>query len=86
MSHPLDEIPNLGSKSIGILNSVGIRSRDEFEHLGSVVAFLAGRQSGQSATLNLLWSIAAGLEHRGWRELTGAEKHRLFHEMNELTC
>lgn len=81
MSHPLDEIPNWGSKSIAILNSVGIQSREEFGDLGSVVAFLAGRQSGQSATLNLLWSIAAGLEHQGWRELTGAETQRLFDEI-----
>ncbi len=85
MNQTLDEVPNLGSKSIAMLNSAGIRTREELEDLGPVVAFLAVRQSGQPATLNLLWSIAAGLKNRGWRELSDAEKEKLIDEMNELT-
>ena len=80
----LENFPNLGKKSAQMLWRAGIRSREDLEDLGAVVAYLAVKQSGQNPSLNLLWAIAAGLQDRRWTDLSTAEKLALRNDLDEL--
>ena len=74
-------IPNIGPNSARWLRSVGIATRADLAACGPVAAYLAVRRAGFSATLNLLWSLAAGLDGRDWRSLTDDEKAALRAEL-----
>lgn len=68
-----------------MLAEVGIRTVDELEQLGPVKAYLRVKAlRPRSASLNLLWALAAGLEDRDWRDLSAAEKALLIAEMKSL--
>jgi DNA transformation protein len=68
-----------------MLAEAGIRTLDELEELGPVKAYLRVKAlRPRSASLNLLWALAAGLEDRDWRDLTAAEKAALVAEAKAL--
>ena len=48
------------------------------------MSFRLVKQRHPEASLNLLWAIAAGLEHRDWRDLTDQEKQHLLAEGKKL--
>lgn len=76
---------NLGPKSAMILAEAGIRTLGELRELGAVRAYLRVKSlRPKSASLNLLWALAAGLEDRDWRELTKNEKDKLTAEARAL--
>ncbi|MGQ0486152.1 MAG: TfoX/Sxy family DNA transformation protein [Hyphomicrobiales bacterium] len=76
---PVASLRNLGPKSATMLAEAGIRTAGELRALGAVRAYLRVKSlRPKSASLNLLWAIAAGLEDRDWRELTAAEKDALI--------
>ena len=82
---PVAALRNLGLKSALWLVEVGIRNLDELRQLGAVRAYLRVKElHPKSASLNLLWGLAAGLEDRDWRELSAAEKDRLKQEVSRL--
>ena len=65
-----------------MLAEAGIRTVDELRAIGPARAYarvIAIRKRG--ASLNLLWSMAAGLEDRGWQEVTAKEKASLLAEL-----
>lgn len=78
----ISALRNLGPKSAMMLAEAGIRTLDELQELGAVRAFVRVKSlRPKSASLNLLWAIAAGLEDRDWRELTKAEKASLLDQV-----
>ena len=68
-----------------MLAAAGIRSVEELREIGAVKAYARVRQiRTRGASLNLLWSMAAGLEDRGWNELSTDEKDALLAELQAL--
>ena len=65
-----------------MLAEAGIRTLDELKMLGAVKAYARVKSlRPKSATLNLLWALAAGLEDRDWRDLSKDEKDVLLEEL-----
>lgn len=61
---PIDavqELRNLGPASVRMLKVAGISTEGELPALGSVAAYLAVKQRGLNATLNLLWPLEGAL-------------------------
>jgi DNA transformation protein and related proteins len=82
---PVASLRNLGPKSAMMLAEAGVRSIGELRVLGAARAYLRVKSfRPKSASLNLLWGIAAGLEDRDWRELTAADKQSLLVEVRGL--
>ena len=68
-----------------MLAEAGIRTRDELEELGAVRAYVRVKAlRPKSASLNLLWALAAGLDDRDWRELSPDRKAALVAEFKSL--
>lgn len=65
-----------------MLAEAGICSVDELREIGAVKAYARVRQlRSRGASLNLLWSMAAGLEDRSWNDLSTDEKDALLAEL-----
>ena len=65
-----------------MLMEAGIGTLDELEEMGAVRAYRRVKLiKSKSASLNLLWALAAGLEDRDWRSLSGEEKASLKREL-----
>ena len=76
---------NLGPKSAMMLAEAGIRNVDELREIGAVKAYARVKQMrSRGASLNLLWSMAAGLQDRGWNDLSTDEKAALVSELKAL--
>ena len=73
----LSALRNLGPRSTEWLAKVGIHTRADLERTGSIGAFLAVRESGQSSSLNLLYALEGALIGEPWNELPGPLKARL---------
>ena len=81
---PVSALRNLGPRSALMLAEAGIRTIDELEALGAVRAYVRVKSlRPKSASLNLLWALAAGLEGRDWRDLTKDEKDSLRSAVRE---
>ncbi|MEO1524043.1 MAG: TfoX/Sxy family DNA transformation protein [Planctomycetota bacterium] len=80
----MDKLRNLGERSAGFLKSVGIETVEQLRDVGPVFAFATVKRKHPRATLNLLWSIAGGLDDRDWRSLDASEKESLLKELDEL--
>ena len=79
---PVASLRNLGPRSAVMLAEAGIRTVAELRVIGPARAYarvIANRKRG--ASLNLLWSMAAGLDDRGWQEVTAEEKASLLAEL-----
>ena len=84
-SGPVSALRNLGPKSAMMLAEAGIATLAELEELGAVKTYARVKAlRPKSASLNLLWALAAGLEDRDWRELTKEEKEKLLTEVKAL--
>ena len=82
---PVASLRNLGPKSAMMLAEVGVRTIGELRALGAARTYLRVKSlRPKSASLNLLWAIAAGLDDRDWRELTTAEKNSLLFDVRRL--
>lgn len=82
---PVSSLRNLGPKSVLMLAEAGIGSVDELREIGAVKAYARVKQMrSRGASLNLLWSMAAGLEDRGWNDLSKDEKAALMSELKAL--
>lgn len=81
----ISSLRNLGPKSATTLAEASIRTREELAALGPVKAYLRVKAlRPTSASLNLLWALAAGLAGRDWRDLTAVEKQALTAELRRL--
>ena len=76
---------NLGPKSAVMLAEAGIRTIGELRAIGAAKAYVRVRAiSTRGASVNLLWSLAAGLDGRGWQEVSAEEKELLLAEVRRL--
>ena len=84
-ARPVSSLRNLGPKSAMMLAEAGIATLDELEVLGAVKAYARVKTlRPKFASLNLLWSMAAGLEDRHWNDLSTDEKSALLAELKAL--
>ena len=76
---------NLGPASATMLAEVGIRTIGELRAIGAAKAYVRVRAvRTRGASVNLLWSMAAGLDGRGWQEVSAEEKELLLAEVRRL--
>jgi DNA transformation protein and related proteins len=65
-----------------MLEEAGIRTVADLQDIGPVAAYARVKfLHPKSASKNLLWSLAAGLQERLWSDLTDAEKAELEAEL-----
>jgi DNA transformation protein len=82
---PVATLRNLGPKSAIMLAEAGIRTVGELRAIGPARAYARVREiRKRGASLNLLWSIAAGLDDRGWQDVSEEEKASLVAEFRRL--
>lgn len=77
---PIEKLPNIGPKSARVLRSVGIGTVGDLERVGCVAAYVRARHVWEGASLNLLWSLAAGMKGVSWTQLGPEEKAALHEE------
>ena len=84
-SYPVSALRNLGPKSAVMLAEAGIRTIGELRAIGAAKAYARVKELGRrGASVNLLWSIAAGLDGRSWQDVSPEEKQSLLTEMRRL--
>ena len=82
---PVTMLRNLGPASAMMLAEVGIRTIGELRVIGAAKAYVRVRAvRTRGASVNLLWSMAAGLDGRGWQEVSAEEKESLLAEVRRL--
>ena len=82
---PVTMLRNLGPKSAMMLAEVGIRTIGELRAIGAAKAYVRVRAiRSRGASVNLLWSMAAGLDGRGWQDVSAEEKASLLAEVKSL--
>ena len=82
---PVAVLRNLGSKSAMMLAEVGIRTIGELHAIGAVKAYVRVRAiHTRGASVNFLWSMAAGLDGRSWQDVSMVEKASLLAEVKSL--
>ena len=77
----LSDLRNLGPKSEETLVAIGIRTPDELAASGAIDAFVALKQAGLPASLNMLWALEGALSDRDWRTVARDDKLRLLTEL-----
>lgn len=83
LSEPIENLRNLGPASSVWLREVGITTIAELARLGPAVAYRLVKEIQPSASLSLLWALAAGLADQDWRELSEEEKQKLRTEVEQ---
>ncbi len=82
---PVTMLRNLGPASAMMLAEAGIRTIGELRAIGAAKAYVRVRAlRTRGASVNLLWSMAAGLDGRGWQEVSAEEKESLLAEVRRL--
>lgn len=82
---PVKMLRNLGPASAMMLAEAGIRTIGELRAIGAAKAYVRVRAlRTRGASVNLLWSMAAGLDGRGWQEVSAEEKESLLAEVRRL--
>jgi len=81
LREPIDNLPNLGPTSIAWLRDVGIGTIADLEAYGPLAAYRLVKIRQPNASLNLLWSLVAGLQGKDWRKLTDDEKQPLLNQL-----
>jgi DNA transformation protein len=77
----LSDLRNFGPRSIAMLEAIGIRTHAELAARGAIETFVALRQAGQPATLNMLWALEGALTDRDWRQVAREDKLHLLTEL-----
>ena len=68
-----------------MLAAVGIHTVGELHAIGAMKAYVRVKAvRSRGASVNLLWSMAAGLDGRGWQEVSAEEKESLLAEVRKL--
>ena len=82
---PVTMLRNLGPASAVMLAEVGIHIIGELRAIGAVKAYVRVKAvRNRGASVNFLWSMAAGLDGRDWQEITAEEKASLHAEVRGL--
>jgi hypothetical protein len=83
LDEPIDNLRNIGPTSAAWLRTAGIRTIGDLRRVGPVTAYRRIQHAAPTASLNLLWALAAGLGDRDWRELSDEDRTRLLAEVAE---
>jgi hypothetical protein len=76
---PVTALRNLGPKSAVMLAEAGIRTIGELRAIGAAKAYVRVKAiRSRGASVNLLWSMAAGLDGRGWPFQRGTRHYFLL--------
>lgn len=81
LGEPIENVRNLGGISGRWLREIGVGTRTDLERIGPILAYRLVKRQQSTASLNLLWALAAGLQNRDWRELKDSEKQLLLDEL-----
>ena len=73
----LIEMKNLGPSTVNVLNSIGIRTQQELQAVGSVQAYRRIRQKGILVSRALLYAMEGALLDMPWQSLDPALKVQL---------
>ncbi|MBK8287251.1 MAG: TfoX/Sxy family protein [Cellvibrionales bacterium] len=68
---------NLGPSTVNVLNSIGIRTQQELQAVGSVQAYRRIRQKGIHVSRALLYAMEGALLDMPWQSLDPALKVQL---------
>lgn len=80
----LAQIKNLGPRSEEMLNAVGIKSREDLEKLGALMAYIKVREHHpKGVSLNLLYAMEAGLRDIHWSQLPAEERSHLILSLDQ---
>lgn len=77
----LSGLRNLGPKSEAMLATIAIRTHEQLAVRGALAAFIALKQFGQPASLNLLYAMEGALSDRDWRDVMRDDKLHLLTEL-----
>jgi DNA transformation protein and related proteins len=77
----LSGLRNLGPKSEAMLATIDIRTHEQLAVRGALDAFIALKQAGQPASLNLLYAMEGALSNRDWRDVMRDDKLHLLTEL-----
>lgn len=80
----LNELPNLGPRSVAALAAAGITNLDGLRELGAVRAYLRTRAFSPSVNLNLLWALEGALTGRPWQEVASVDRVSLLMALEDL--
>jgi len=81
LGRPIENLRNLGPASAIWLKEIGIHTEADLRRIGPAVAYRLVKQRQPSASLNLLWAMAAALAGKDWRELSSEEKADLLKQI-----
>jgi DNA transformation protein and related proteins len=82
---PLLAVRNLGPRSVQMLADADIHTLEQLREVSAAVAYARVKfLHPRSASKNLLWSLAAGVQGRVWSDLTEREKKQLEAELVRL--
>ncbi len=70
----LQDLPNLGPKSVEMLVKAGVTTEKQLRAMGAVRAYVSVRRSSPQASLNLLWALDGALSNTPWQVV--AKEHR----------
>lgn len=83
LGRPIENLRNLGPASAIWLKDIGVQTEADLRRIGPAVAYRLVKQRQPSASLNLLWAMAAALAGKDWRDLTSAEKAGLLEQISD---
>ena len=75
---PIEKLKNLGPKSARMLHAAKIHTLADLAACGAINAYIKVRESGQNASLNLLYALVGALENKHWQDVKRQQKHELI--------
>lgn len=80
----LQDLPNLGPRSIESLAAAGITSLGELQELGAVRAFVRVRACTRGVSLTLLWALEGALSGRRWQDVAETDRAGLLMALEDV--
>ena len=80
----LKGLPNLGPRSVELLEAAGITSLQQLQALGAVRAFVRARARTTGVSLNLLWALEGALTGRRWQDVAGEDRASLLMALEDV--
>ncbi len=75
---PIENLQNIGPKSVALLRAAGIDSLDHLREMGAVSAYRRLKfVDPRTVSLNMLWALQGALTGRDWKDIPAVEKDRL---------
>jgi len=81
----IKDLPNLRATTERLLYKIGIQTASELRAMGAIDAYLLLRESNQSVTVELLFSLSAALKGIHKNMLTTRDKSELLTRLNQAS-